>query len=842
MATKKTGITLAAEGEKEFRKAITNINSDMKVMSTELKKVTAEYAENDKSVEALTAKDKVLTDQYEKQQEKIRTLAQALANAKENYADNTVKVNKWQASLNTAEANLAKMDTEIRKNKKALEEAKNPTVKESEAIKEVGESAEKASPKVVEMGDIIKANLVSDVIVGGARKLKNGIVELGKETIGFSVDTQKAMNTFRAQTGMSEESADRFKKAIENVYSDNFGEDVKDISSTMAMITEQIGQVSESWETDDLTSFTESLYELRDTFGIEMPDSIRAANTMMSIFGIDGKDSLSLIASGMQNGLNFSDELLDNIHEYSVQFNKLGLDANDMFTIFQKGTNEGAFNLDKIGDAVKEFSIRAIDGSKTTEDGFKRIGLNADEMAKKFADGGDAARDAYNQTIEALKNMDDPISQSTAGVDLFGTMWEDLGPNVITNIGGINGQLYDTENALDGINNVKYNDIGSALQGLSREVQVSVSDKLNDTLLPLLQKLIVFIHENGDSIASGISKVVTAMAAVIAFVTKNWQIIVGVIASLGTMLTMLKIKTIELNIVMKANPVMAIISLIIGLITWLGTLYATNEDFRNKINAIFTSIGNAFHAVVDGIITFFTQTIPDTFNAVIGFVQNNWQGLLLLIVNPFAGAFKLLYDNCEGFRNFVNGFMSNVVDAVTTGFDGAINFITSLPGRAIEWGRDFIQGLVDGIKSAIGWVEDAVSSVADKIKSFLHFSVPDEGPLTDYETWMPDFMEGMANGISASKRKVEQAVKGVASGIRMNMSMPNVQQNVNVSNGASGIVDAVQNGLNGMQIEATIQLGNKKFAKVAAPLVVKEISHTMGGKNGMKGVTAWDIR
>ena len=111
---------------------------------------------------------------------------------------------------------------------------------------------------------------------------------------------------------------------------------------------------------------------------------------------------------------------------------KVGLDADDMFKVFQKGAESGAFNLDKVGDAVKEFSIRAIDGSDTTIDGFKRIGLNADEMAAKFSAGGDTAKQAFQETIAALASMEDPLEQNTAGVDLFGTMWEDLGPEAVT--------------------------------------------------------------------------------------------------------------------------------------------------------------------------------------------------------------------------------------------------------------------------------------------------------------------------------------------------------------------------------------------------------------------------
>lgn len=80
-------------------------------------------------------------------------------------------------------------------------------------------------------------------------------------------------------------------------------------------------------------------------------------------------------------------------------------------------------------------------------------------------------------------------------------------------------------------------------------------------------------------------------------------------------------------------------------------------------------------------------------------------------------------------------------------------------------------GIVNGIKSCMSAVGDAVKGVADKIKSFLHFSVPDEGPLTDYESWMPDFMDGLAKGINKSKDVVAKAVEGVSQDMVIN---PNV--------------------------------------------------------------------
>ena len=119
----------------------------------------------------------------------------------------------------------------------------------------------------------------------------------------------------------------------------------------------------------------------------------------------------------------------------------------------------------------------------------------------------------------------------------------------------------------------------------------------------------------------------------------------------------------------------------------------------------------------------------------------------------------------SAFSNILSGIkgkMSSIFDAVKGGFEKAKNHITGLASEAITWGKDLVMGLVNGINSCIGKVGDAVKSVADKIKGFLHFSVPDEGPLTDYETWMPDFMRGLAKGIDKSKSVVAKAVEGVS--------------------------------------------------------------------------------
>ena len=103
--------------------------------------------------------------------------------------------------------------------------------------------------------------------------------------------------------------------------------------------------------------------------------------------------------------------------------------------------------------------------------------------------------------------------------------------------------------------------------------------------------------------------------------------------------------------------------------------------------------------------------------------------------------------------------MSQLGEEIVQKFKDGIKRIAS---DAFNWGADMLNGLIDGIKSKVSSVADAAKGVAGTIKSFLHFSVPDVGPLTDYETWMPDFMKGLAAGIEKNKSLVTDAVRGLA--------------------------------------------------------------------------------
>lgn len=132
---------------------------------------------------------------------------------------------------------------------------------------------------------------------------------------------------------------------------------------------------------------------------------------------------------------------------------------------------------------------------------------------------------------------------------------------------------------------------------------------------------------------------------------------------------------------------------------------------------------------------------------------------------------KIAVDMFTKMKNGVETTVIKVVDAITEGLNKAIEFIISLPDKFLQWGKDMIQGLVDGIRSMIGAVQDAVESVADKIRSFLHFSRPDQGPLREYEKWMPDMMKGMAAGIRANMWRIQDQLKALTADMALTVGM-----------------------------------------------------------------------
>lgn len=314
-----------------------------------------------------------------------------------------------------------------------------------------------------------KAVAVGGAIGGIAVATGKAVVDAGKYLADLGNEYNTAINQLSAATGATGAELDSLGESVKNIYAQNLGDDFADVADGLAATQKASDLTGEALE-----KATAAGFNLRDVFDYDVSESARAASALMKNFNIDAEEAYGLIAVGAQNGADKNGDLLDTLNEYSPQFAALGLSADQFIGTLVEGADAGLFSIDKVGDAVKEFNIRAKDGSDTSREAFESLGLNADKMFAAFAAGGDTAEAAFFDTVEALNNMDDPLARNAAGVALFGTQFEDLEAGVLPVLASIETAAYDGAAALQQINDVKYNDLGSAFEAVKRSAEVAL--------------------------------------------------------------------------------------------------------------------------------------------------------------------------------------------------------------------------------------------------------------------------------------------------------------------------------------------------------------------------------
>ena len=574
--------------------------------------------------------------------------------------------------------------------------------------------------------------------------MSSGIIAMGTACVSTADDIDSAVNTYITSTGSATKEAGKFEDVMKNIYKNNYGESFEDIAQSMATVKKGIDGITD----DNIQKVTESAITMRDTFGIDVNESVRAVNTIMQNFGVTSDEAFNLIAQGAQNGLDFSDEMIDSINEYSVQFQKLGFDAEDMFSIFVSGAENGAFNLDKIGDAVKELSIRAIDCSGTTVKGFTDIGLNADEMAQKFAKGGDSASEAFDEVITGLAGIKDPVKQNAAGVALFGTMWEDLGADVVTSLSTANKSISQTTNTMEEMKKIKYDDLKNQLAGIGRTVTTDIIVPLGERLLPVIESVVGKVAEWVSAfgeLSPVMQDIVIAVGGVVAGVGPLLIVIgkvasgVGSIISVGTTVVGFITGTVvpalsSFFAFIMANPIVLVITAIVAAIVLLIANWETVKEVAlNVWNAICDTVTTIGNAIKDFLITAW-DTIKTTITNVLDNIKttmsNVWNAIkttISTVVNAIkttiSNVWNAIKTTISTVVNAIKTTVSNVFNAIKTTISTIFNAVKTTVSNVWNSIKDVISNVIDAIKTTVSnkfnAVKNTISNIVDNVKTTM---------------------------------------------------------------------------------------------------------------------------
>ena len=735
-----------------------------------------------------------LTNEISQQESQLETL-------RREYQNTVLEQGESSQAAQQLGQRISELSNNLNENRTRLQNAQDASHQFDNSLEQVETETENVSGGFTVLKGVL-ANLISEGI--------NKAVDAFKDLM---VSSDKALNSLQAKTGMTSEEMAKFKGELEDLYKQNYGESMEDLADAMATVA----QSSKDVDPSQIKELTKDAIILRDTFGFEVNESMRAANMLMDQFGVTGKEAFNLIAQGAQNGLNKNDDLLDSINEYGVHYKQMGYSAEEFFNSLKNGTDAGTFSVDKLGDAMKEFGIRTKDNSESTIDAFKSLGIvsdlatesigthrealaelepelekletelryaemaqagfnektneltrtksaekiaslkeeiaavkdkidfnkvaidewgnsnyntmkSASDLAAMFSAGGKEAQDATNEVLTALFNMDDAVKQNEIGVALFGTMWEDLGVEGVKALVNVNGEADKTAETMQAINDVKYNDIGSALSEVGRTLETDLLLPIVNEVMPTVKEFlgwlkneaIPWIVEHGTEIKAVVVGIGAAFAAF-----KVVTIIQGIITALTTLIPIIKsvgVAQAALNVIMSANPVGLIVAAIAGLVAAFITLWNKCDAFREfwinlweKIKAVFSAYVEAWSIGFNMIIEFLKsakEKIVDGFNKLITNVSEFVESVVDWFKNlgeNIAKTVKAIFDKIVQWGKDLWHFATYDIPKFIS---KVIDFFASLPGKLWEQLKNAAQKVFD-------WGVQIVKTGTEKAGEFL---------------------------------------------------------------------------------------------------------------------------
>ena len=682
----------------------------------------------------------------------------------------------------------------------------------NDAMKRVQDSLEKTDDDLKKgsnnasiFGSVLRANLVSSAITGGLNLLKSGIQNVVSAIASLSGDlseSSKAWQTFEANasTNHSQSEIKAVKKELQDfatatIYSSS------DMASTYAQL-DAVGVASaqnlvkafgglaaasadpaQAMQTlsQQATQMAAKPKVAWEDFKLMLEQSPAGMAAVASEMGMSVQELITNIQAGTVSTTDFFNAI-----EKAGTSDKFTKMATEYKTVDQAmdGLRETVVNkLQPAFDSVSQVGIDAISGIADSLDGVNIDGL-VTAMLPAFQALGDAFVQITQQAITWAQSVD----------------WASVGQSVADTIVGIvNGLLSFDWGGF-------FSTVASGITGLTGAIS--------------------WIINNWGAILTGLEAFGALIAAIqiVGFVNGIMEMatnIGGLIASFGGLSEVLT--GVVLPIAGVAAAIVAIIAIIQNWDTITETIATVWETVKNAVvntwNNLYSKFVEIFTAILNNpVVQLIVDYVTTRFNIMKDLITGIWDGIkdiasgaweliknivlgpVLLLCDLVTGNFtKLKEDASKIFSNLGNALstiwngikgiassiwtaikenIANTAGRMVDGVKSAVqkipgifsdifgkvrNFVSSLPGEALRWGRDIIDGIANGIKGAIGKVTNAVSGVANKIRSFLHFSEPDVGPLSDFHTYMPDMMTGLASGIKAGIPMLQKAA-GLAAG------------------------------------------------------------------------------
>ena len=683
------GPKIGIEGEKEFRQAINNINTNMRTLKTEMEAVSSQFDKNDKSQEAYVAKNEVLNKQIEEQKNKLEQLTKGLEASTEKYGENNKVTQGWQQAVNKATADLNNMERELDNNTKSMDELGNEIEETSKSIDDAGGRFEK-------FGGILKGVGVAAGAVAGAAAA--AAIKIGKEVVAQFGELEQNLGGSEAVFG---KYAASIQKTGEEAYK-NLGVSQSDYLAT----ANKMGAL-----------FQGSGVEQQKSLELTEKAMQRAAD-MASVMGIDMQVALDSVAGAAKGNFTMMDNLgvamnATNIEAYALA---KGLDftwktatqaekAEVAMQMFFENTEQYA------GNFAKE-STQTISGS---------IGLLGAALGSFVAGLGNADADMTNLTNNLVDAFQAVVTNVVPIIKNITEALPTAFDAILSAIGELLPQLLDTATSLFKQILESIMKLLPELMPVAAEAIITIADALIENLPLLVEAALVLIITLGNGIVEAlpelVPKIVEVVTKIVSTILENLPLIVNVALEIMLALAMGIIDSLPELIAVVPQIVDTIVSVIVQNLPLIiqaafkiiiALARALIENIPEIIKAVIEIVGAILRALIEGIANIVTF-VPKLFSTLVSEFKNiSWWELGKNIITGIG----------EGIKNAAKSLADGVVNAAKNALDAAKNFLgIRSPSRVMrdEVGKMIGLGMAEGIADSAKQVYNAMKGINNRI-------------------------------------------------------------------------------------------------------------------------------
>ena len=341
------GITIKINGDvTKLNSALDGVDSQTRSLSKNLKQVESILDWNPGNAEMLGQKELYASQQAELLALKIKHINTALGETKQG----TDAYNELQRQLVKSTSQMEALNTKAKAAHEALERIHGGGADAASGLEE----ADKAASSL--------GKALEQVATGAAVKIGSDLVSAASSLVSAAAETAIAWDSadakIAAATGSAAGYAEQMSSTLRDLYADGWGDSIEGLTDTAVKAREVLGELNGQ----DLSTVITSVETMESVFGSDVAESLRGVNVLMEKFGLSATEACDLMMSGMQRGLDYTDELGDNLSEYAGRWAEAGMSATEYFSLLQAGVDAGAYSLDKVGDYLNEFLTSLSDG------------------------------------------------------------------------------------------------------------------------------------------------------------------------------------------------------------------------------------------------------------------------------------------------------------------------------------------------------------------------------------------------------------------------------------------------------------------------------------------------